>query len=128
MQGKDKPTFAPHENSGDVVVVINARHVELTGRRWQKKMYKWHTGYTVPTTVMSVVKPVRLTGSIPHCCADHLTGLSCRYPGGLKERSAERVHEKDPGDVLRRAVNGMLPKNLLRKVSHTVCVFASMRL
>lgn len=81
LQGKDKPTYAPHEDSGDVVVVINARHVELTGRRWEKKIYKWHTG----------------------------------YPGGLKERSAERVHELDPGDVLRRAVNGMLPKNLLRK-------------
>lgn len=43
-QGKDKPTFAPHEDSGDVVVVVNARHVELTGRKWDKKLYRWHTG------------------------------------------------------------------------------------
>lgn len=38
------------------------------------------------------------------------------YPGGLKERTATQVHEKDPSEVLRRAVAGMLPKNTLRKV------------
>jgi large subunit ribosomal protein L13 len=45
LQGKDKPTFAPHEDSGDVVVVVNARHAEFTGRKWNNKLYKWHTGY-----------------------------------------------------------------------------------
>ena len=45
VQGKDKPTFAPHENSGDVVVVVNARHAEFTGRKWNNKLYKWHTGW-----------------------------------------------------------------------------------
>ena len=39
-----------------------------------------------------------------------------RYPGGLKERPAQREHAKDPTSALRRAVYGMLPKNKLRKV------------
>jgi ribosomal protein L13 len=38
------------------------------------------------------------------------------YPGGLKERTATQVHDKDPSEILRRAVIGMLPKNTLRKV------------
>lgn len=39
-----------------------------------------------------------------------------RFPGGLKERTATQVHAKDPSEILRRAVAGMLPKNTLRKV------------
>lgn len=46
----------------------------------------------------------------------HSTVL-CRYPGGLKERTATQVHDKDPSEILRRAVSGMLPKNILRKVN-----------
>lgn len=44
VQGKDQPTYTPHEDVGNVVVVINARHVELTGRKWDRKLYRWHTG------------------------------------------------------------------------------------
>ena len=43
--------------------------------------------------------------------------IFCRYPGGLKERSAELQFEKDPTEILRKAVYGMLPKNKLRNVS-----------
>ena len=45
LQGKDKPTFAAHEDGGDVVVVVNAEHVEFTGRKWDQKLYRWHSGY-----------------------------------------------------------------------------------
>ena len=44
LQGKDKPTFSPWKDSGDVVVVKNARHVDFTGRKWEQKVYQWHTG------------------------------------------------------------------------------------
>ena len=37
-----------------------------------------------------------------------------QYPGGLKTTAMKKVFEKDPGDVIRRAVYGMLPKNKLR--------------
>ena len=83
LQGKDKPVYDPSKDLGDVVVVINAKDVELTGRKFENKVYRWHTG----------------------------------YPGGLKERTVKDQWERDPTQILRRAVSGMLPKNNLRKVS-----------
>src|SRR5262249_36002113 len=45
LRGKHKPTFAPHLDVGDHVVVINAEKVHLTGRKLTDKMYRWHSGY-----------------------------------------------------------------------------------
>lgn len=45
LRGKHKPTFTPHINDGDYVIVINADKVALTGRKWDNKMYHRHTGY-----------------------------------------------------------------------------------
>jgi ribosomal protein L13 len=45
LQGKDKPTYSPHSNCGDVVVVVNSGEVALTGNKLQDKLYKRHTGY-----------------------------------------------------------------------------------
>jgi len=45
LRGKHKPTFAPHMDVGDHVVVINAEKVHLTGRKLRDKVYRWHTGY-----------------------------------------------------------------------------------
>lgn len=45
IQGKDKPTYTPGAGSGDVVVVVNAGLVELTGSKLEKKTYHRHTGY-----------------------------------------------------------------------------------
>ena len=45
LRGKHKPHYTPHVDTGDFVVVINAEKVELTGRKWSQKMYRWHTGY-----------------------------------------------------------------------------------
>ncbi len=45
LRGKHKPTFAPHLDVGDHVVVINADKVHLTGRKLTDKKYRWHTGY-----------------------------------------------------------------------------------
>lgn len=44
LQGKDKPTFTPKQNMGDMVIVINAAHVHLTHDKWDTKLYRWHTG------------------------------------------------------------------------------------
>ncbi len=43
--GKHKPTYTPHVDGGDYVVVVNASQVELTRRKALKKVYKWHTGF-----------------------------------------------------------------------------------
>lgn len=45
LRGKDKPTFTPHADAGDYVVVINAKDIVLTGNKWAGKMYKNYTGY-----------------------------------------------------------------------------------
>ncbi len=45
LRGKHKPTFAPHLDQGDFVVVINADKIKLTGRKWDQKMYHRHSGY-----------------------------------------------------------------------------------
>ena len=45
LRGKHKPTFTPHLNGGDCVVVVNAEKVKLTGRKVEQKQYFRHTGY-----------------------------------------------------------------------------------
>lgn len=45
LSGKNKPTFTPHVDGGDYVIVINASLVEVTGRKTTDKMYYRHSGY-----------------------------------------------------------------------------------
>jgi large subunit ribosomal protein L13 len=45
LRGKHKPTFTPHMDCGDNVIVVNAEKVKLTGRKTSDKVYHWHTGY-----------------------------------------------------------------------------------
>ncbi|KAI5604566.1 hypothetical protein POPTR_001G334000v4 [Populus trichocarpa] len=45
IQGKDKPTYAPYRDDGDMCVVLNAKDVCVTGRKMTDKFYRWHTGY-----------------------------------------------------------------------------------
>jgi large subunit ribosomal protein L13 len=45
IRGKHKPSFTPHMDGGDFVVVINAARVRLTGRKMDQKRYFRHTGY-----------------------------------------------------------------------------------
>jgi len=45
LRGKNKPTFTPHVDTGDFVIVVNAEKVQLTGRKLDSKMYYRHTGY-----------------------------------------------------------------------------------
>lgn len=45
LRGKTKPSFAPHYDVGDFVVVINAEKVKLSGKKEEQKMYFRHTGY-----------------------------------------------------------------------------------
>jgi large subunit ribosomal protein L13 len=45
LMGKHRPTYTPHVDTGDYVVVINADKVQFTGKKWQQKIYRWYTGY-----------------------------------------------------------------------------------
>src|SRR5690349_15131196 len=44
LRGKHKPSFAPHVDTGDFVVVVNAGKVKLTGQKLDKKLYSHHSG------------------------------------------------------------------------------------
>ncbi|MEW6350362.1 MAG: 50S ribosomal protein L13 [Thermodesulfobacteriota bacterium] len=45
LRGKDKPTFTPHMDTGDFVIIINAAQVRLTGKKLQNKTYYHHSFY-----------------------------------------------------------------------------------
>ena len=45
IRGKNKPTYTPHMDNGDFVVVKNIEHIKLTGNKFQNKKYYRHTGY-----------------------------------------------------------------------------------
>lgn len=46
LMGKHRPTYTPHVDTGDYVIVINADKLVFTGRKTQDKQYTWYTGWT----------------------------------------------------------------------------------
>lgn len=65
LRGKHKPTFAPHTDVGDFVIVINAAEVELTGNKGEQKLARRHSGYpggltAVPFARLLAERPERL--------------------------------------------------------------------
>jgi len=69
LRGKGKPSFTPHVDCGDFVIVINAAKVKLTGKKESDKVYHHHTGFP---------------GGIRSATAGDLRG---RHPGRLIERA-----------------------------------------
>lgn len=45
LRGKNKPTFTPNVDTGDYVIIVNCDKVVLTGKKLEKKYYRYHTGY-----------------------------------------------------------------------------------
>ena len=48
LRGKHKPVFAPHADTGDYVIVVNAKGVRLTGKKLEQKMHRRHSGSVRP--------------------------------------------------------------------------------
>ena len=63
LRGKHKPTFTPHMDCGDNVIVVNAEKVKLTGNKRNQKTYYWHTGY--PGGIKSTTPEKILNGRFP---------------------------------------------------------------
>jgi len=63
LRGKHKTIYTPHIDTGDIVVVVNASKVHLTGSKFDKKNYYWHTGY--PGGIKSRSVRQVLEGSFP---------------------------------------------------------------
>ena len=45
LQGKHRPTYTPHTDTGDFIVVVNAEKIQATGNKDDDKIYDWYTGY-----------------------------------------------------------------------------------
>ena len=82
LRGKDKPTFTPHMDMGDNVIVINAEKVLLTGNKRDTKTYYWHTGY--PGGIKSRVANEELEGQFPERVIER--AIKRMLPGGPLSR------------------------------------------
>ena len=79
LRGKHLPTFTPHVDCGDNVIVINADKVVLTGRKRDQKIYYHHTGYP---------------GGIKERTAKFI--LEGRFPERVVEKAVERMLPRGP--------------------------------
>jgi large subunit ribosomal protein L13 len=79
LQGKHKPTYTPHVDGGDNVIVINAEKILLTGRKREKNVYRYHTGYI---------------GGIKERTARSI--LEGKFPERIVEKAVERMLPRGP--------------------------------
>lgn len=79
LRGKHKPSFTPHMDCGDNVIVINADKVQLTGNKREQDIFYWHTGY--PGGIKQ-----RSKGQI----------LDGKHPERVVEKAVERMLPKGP--------------------------------
>jgi large subunit ribosomal protein L13 len=79
LRGKNKPSYTPHVDCGDNVVIINAEKVKLTGNKLKDKKFYWHTGY--PGGIKE-----RAIGAI----------LDGKHPERVIEKAVERMIPRGP--------------------------------
>ena len=82
LRGKHKPSFTPHMDMGDNVIIINAEKVQMTGKKCDDKRYYWHTGHP---------------GGIKHRTARQV--LEGAHPERVVEKAVQRML---PGGKLSR--------------------------
>jgi len=79
LRGKHLPTFTPHVDCGDNVIIINAAKIVLTGRKRERKVYRHHTGYI---------------GGIKERTAKSI--LDGKFPERIVEKAIERMLPRGP--------------------------------
>ena len=79
LRGKHKPTYTPHVDDGDNVIIINAEKIVLTGRKREDKVYHHHTGYI---------------GGIKERTAKYI--LESRFPERVMEKAVQRMLPHGP--------------------------------
>jgi large subunit ribosomal protein L13 len=79
LRGKHKPTYTPHVDCGDNVIIVNAAKVVLTGRKVERKVYYHHTGFI---------------GGIKERTAKSI--LEGRFPERIVEKAVERMLPRGP--------------------------------
>ena len=79
LRGKHKPSFTPHVDDGDNVIIINAEKIVLTGKKREKKVYYHHTGHI---------------GGIKERTARSI--LEGKFPQRIVEKAVERMLPRGP--------------------------------
>ena len=79
LRGKHKPTFTPHVDDGDNVIIVNAEKIVLTGKKRENKVYRHHTGYI---------------GGIKERTAKQI--MDGRFPERILEKAIERMLPRGP--------------------------------
>lgn len=91
LMGKHKPTYTPHVDCGDYVIVLNVERVRFSGSSMQHPDHPYFSTKMLKKTY------------------DHYTG----YPSGRRVETAIQIWERKPEMILHEAVRRMLPKNKL---------------
>jgi len=115
LRGKHKPSFTPHMDMGDNVIIINADKIQMTGKKRTEKRYYWHTGH--PGGIKFRTAEQILEGAHPERVVT--AAVKRMLPGNKLSRTvmtnlrvyagAEHPHEAQAPDVL--DVKSMNPKN-----------------
>ncbi len=104
LRGKHKPTYTPHVNCGDNVIVINADKITLTGNKWDDKLYRRHSEYsgglkTLTAKEVMVKYPTRMVeqaiyGMLPHTkLGDQMRKQLYVYAGAEHPHTAQKPVE-----------------------------------
>ena len=115
LRGKHKPTYTPHLDCGDNVIIVNAEKIVLTGNKLKDKIYYWHTGY--PGGIKDRTMGQILGGKHPErVVVKAIERMVPRGPLGRQQMRNLRVyagpqhpHEAQQPEAL--DVAGMNPKN-----------------
>lgn len=115
LRGKHKPTFTPHMDMGDNIIVVNAEKVLLTGRKRDQHTFYWHTGY--PGGIKSENAKRTLEGRFPERLLER--AVKRMMPGGPLTRKQltnlrifagpEHTHQAQAPEML--DIAAMNPKN-----------------
>ena len=105
LRGKNKPTYTPHSDTGDHVIVINAAKVVLTGKKLDQKVYYHHSGYVGG---LKETKYSKLMAEKPEFAVKHaILGMMPKGPLGRQMArklrvyaGAEHEHEAQKPEVL----------------------------
>ncbi len=105
LRGKNKPTFTPHVDTGDYVIITNCDKVVLTGRKLEQKFYRYHTGYIGGLKEISYSKMMATKADF--VVYEAVKGMLPKSPLGrqmLKKlkvyKGAEHGHEAQKPEVL----------------------------
>ena len=115
LRGKHKPSFTPHMDCGDNVIIVNAEKVKLTGKKLTDKKFYWHTGY--PGGIKERTMGQILEGSYPERVVEKaVERMITRNNLGRQQMKnlriyagSEHPHEAQQPEVL--DLKAMNPKN-----------------